>query len=315
MANNKINLITGGSGFIGANLIERLINKGNKVICMDNFSTGKLHNVSKWINHENFKLINHDIVKPIDLDYEISYIWHLACPASPQAYQKNPIKTLETCFCGTLRMLKLSKKLNAKFLFASSSEVYGSQNKIQLKETNSEFLNSFGVRSCYSEGKRIAEILCLEYIKKYSLDIKIARIFNTYGPRMEINDGRVVSSFFKQALNNENFKIFGDGSQTRSFCYIDDLIDILIKIMYGKYKNLGPINVGRNEEISILELAKLIQRNFNIKNSIIFSSLREDDPIKRKPDLSKVQKYYNWHAKTSLNNGLQKTFDFYKNNL
>ena len=313
MENNKINLVTGGSGFIGSNLIERLLIKGEKVICIDDFSTGKFHNISRWINHANFKLINHDIVKPIVLNYQISHIWHLACPASPPAYQKNPIKTLETCFCGTLRMLQLTKKLNAKFLFASSSEVYGSQNETPLNEENSDFVNSFSVRSCYSEGKRISEILCLEYMKKYNLNIKIARIFNTYGPKMEINDGRVISSFFKQALNNENFNILGDGSQTRSFCYVDDLIDILIKIMFSKYKNIGPINVGRSEEITILELAKLIKQNFNIKNSINFSSPRENDPLKRKPDLAKVKKYYNWYAKTSLNEGLQKTFDFYKN--
>ena len=243
------NLITGGAGFIGSHLVDKLINNGEEVICLDNFYTGKKENIQKWIGHPKFELIRHDITQPIQL--EVETIWHLACPASPNFYQKNPIKTLKTCFNGSINMLGLAKRLNAKILLASTSEIYGDPEVHPQVEEYRGSVNTIGIRSCYDEGKRISETLFFDYFRSHNIDIKVARIFNTYGPRMDTNDGRVISNFIVQALKSKSLTIYGDGKQTRSFCYVDDMVSGLIKLMNSN--NQGPINLGNNDEKSIMK--------------------------------------------------------------
>ena len=259
--NTKRNLITGGSGFLGSHLAKKLLDKGEEVICLDNFFTGKKNNINELIKNRNFELIRHDVTEPIKL--EIDNIWHLACPASPIHYQFNPIKTTKTSFMGTYNMLGLAKRVGAKFLLASTSEVYGDPEEHPQKESYKGSVNTTGIRSCYDEGKRIAETLCSDYQRIHGVDVRIMRIFNTYGPKMRADDGRVISNFIVQALKKEKITIYGDGYQTRSFCYVDDLIDGMILLMDSDYQN--PVNIGNPNEFSIKELATLIKELINPK--------------------------------------------------
>ena len=304
-----INLITGGAGFIGSNLIEKLLSNGEKIICIDNFISSNKSNTNKWRNNPNFNLIIHDIVEPIKI--KANRIWHLACPASPGKYIKDPIKTLEINFIGTLNILKLAKTNNAKLLFASTSEIYGDPEIHPQNESYKGSVNTLGQRSCYVEGKRIAETLCHNYAKKHSLDIKIARIFNSYGPNMLPNDGRVISNFICSAIKEKKVFVYGTGNQTRSFCFIDDLIDGLIKLMNSNY--LYPINIGNPyEEYSINSLANLIIKKLDPNIEIIVGEGIEDDPKKRKPDIFLAKSILNWDPKINLDSGLNKTISYFK---
>ncbi len=305
---NTINLVTGGAGFLGSHLIDRLMEKGEEVICIDNFFTGTKNNVIKWLNHPNFELIRHDITKPITL--EVDKIWHLACPASPIHYQFNPIKTAKTSFLGTYNMLGLAKRVGAKFLLASTSEIYGDPEIHPQPESYRGNVNPIGIRSCYDEGKRIAETLSFDYKRTHNLEIRVARIFNTYGPRMLPNDGRVVSNLIMQGLKNESMTLYGDGMQTRSFCFVDDLINGLIKLMNAE--TIGPINLGNPNEITILELAKIISHKLGIKENFIFKELPLDDPLKRKPIIKEAKDKLNWHPLVNLDKGIESTIDYFK---
>ena len=304
-----INLVTGGAGFLGSHLIDRLMESGEEVICIDNFFTGAKKNVTKWINNANFELIRHDITKPITL--EVNKIWHLACPASPIHYQFNPIKTAKTSFLGTYNMLGLAKRVGAKFLLASTSEVYGDPEIHPQPESYRGNVNPIGIRSCYDEGKRIAETLSFDYKRTHKLDIRVARIFNTYGPRMLPNDGRVVSNLIMQGLKNESMTLYGDGLQTRSFCFVEDLINGLIKLMNAK--TTGPINLGNPNEITILELAKIISNKLSIKENFIFQELPLDDPLQRKPIIEKAKEELDWYPSINLDTGIESTIDYFKN--
>ena len=306
---NIVNLVTGGAGFLGSHLIDRLMEKGEEVICLDNFFTGTKKNIIKWINNPNFELIRHDITKPITL--EVNKIWHLACPASPIHYQFNPIKTAKTSFLGTYNMLGMAKRVGAKFLLASTSEIYGDPEIHPQPETYRGNVNPIGIRSCYDEGKRIAETLTFDYKRSHDIEIKVARIFNTYGPRMLPNDGRVVSNLIIQGLSSQSMSLYGDGLQTRSFCYVDDLIEGLIKLMDSQES--GPINLGNPNETTILDLARLISKKLNIKEKFIFKELPQDDPLQRKPIIKKAQEKLNWEPKIDLNSGIDKTIEYFKN--
>jgi len=305
------NLVTGGLGFLGSHLIDRLITSGEEVICVDNAYTGRKKNVVDWWNNPLFEFIRHDVTDPLRL--EVDRIWHLACPASPIHYQFNPIKTAKTNFLGTYNMLGLATRINARILLASTSEVYGDPEIHPQPESYRGCVNPIGIRSCYDEGKRIAETLCFDYKRMHGLDIRVARIFNTYGPRMLPQDGRVVSNFIVQALENKPITIYGDGSQTRSFCYVDDLIDGLIKLMNGS--SCGPINIGNPKEFTILELANLIRMKVNPKLDLIYKPLPEDDPTQRKPLIEMAKKNLNWEPKVTLNVGLDKTITYFKKEL
>jgi UDP-glucuronate decarboxylase len=301
-------LVTGGAGFIGSHLVDRLIQDQHEIICIDNFYTGTKRNIRHWIGHPNFELIRHDITEPIRL--EIDQIYHLACPASPVHYQYNPIKTTKVNFLGTLNMLGLAKRVNARFLLASTSEVYGDPEIHPQTEEYRGSVNPIGIRSCYDEGKRIAETLSFDYHRNHDVDIRVARIFNTYGPRMLENDGRVVSNFISQSLRGNPLTVFGDGSQTRSFCYVENLVDGLIKLMEGDFT--GPINLGNPDEYTILELAQKIRDRINPKQEIVFKPLPEDDPRRRKPDITKAINYLKWQPTITLADGLDKTIAEFK---
>ncbi len=303
------NLVTGGSGFLGSHLVDKLMEKGEKVISLDNFFTGNNLNNSKWLKNKNFELINHDIIQPITL--EVDKIWHLACPASPVFYQKDPIKTAKTSFLGTLNMLGLAKKMNAKFLLASTSEVYGDPEVHPQSENYKGSVNPIGIRACYDEGKRIAETLSFDYHRRHEINIRVMRIFNTYGPRMLPNDGRVVSNFIVQALKNQDLTIYGNGMQTRSFCYVDDLIDGMIQLMSSDIK--GPVNIGNPEEYTIKQLAKIIVSKINPELKVVYKKLPVDDPMKRKPDINVAQQELGWHPKIKIDEGLNKTINYFKN--
>ncbi len=304
-------LVTGGAGFIGSHLINNLINKGEEVICLDNFFTGNIENIKFFINNNKFDLIEHDIIDPISI--KVDKIWHLACPASPRAYQLDPIKTSKVCFLGTYNLLELARENNAEFLFASTSEIYGDPEvKIQEEEYKGS-VNPIGIRSCYDEGKRIAESLCFDFFRKYNLKIHIARIFNTYGPKMQPKDGRVVSNFISQALTNNALTIYGNGKQTRSFCYVDDLVDGLLKLMYSDSK--GPINLGNPQEFTILELANLIKKKVNNSAKIVFRELPEDDPKQRKPSIKLAKNLLSWEPKIDIDKGLDNTIEYFRNKL
>ena len=303
------NLITGGSGFLGSHLIERLLKAKQEVICLDNYFTGNKQNIIHWIGNPSFEIIRHDVVNPIHL--EVDRIWHLACPASPIHYQFNPIKTTKTSFLGTLNMLGLAKRVNAKLLLASTSEVYGDPEIHPQPEEYKGSVNTVGIRSCYDEGKRIAETLCSDYSRMHNVETKIARIFNTYGPRMLPNDGRVVSNFIIQALKGDSITIYGNGMQTRSFCYVDDLIDGLICLMNSDYKK--PINIGNPSEFTILELAEIIRKKINKNIKFDFKNLPQDDPLQRKPCIDKAKYFLNWEPSIDLDNGLDKTINYFRN--
>jgi len=296
-------LVTGGAGFIGSHLIDRLMNQGHEVICLDNFYTGHKNNIIKWLNNPYFDLIRHDVTEPIRL--EVDQVYHLACPASPIHYQFNPVKTVKTNVIGTLNMLGLAKRVKARFLLASTSEVYGDPQVHPQSEDYRGNVNCTGPRACYDEGKRMAETLAFDYHRGHDVDIRIARIFNTYGPRMLENDGRVVSNFVVQALRGEPLTIYGEGSQTRSFCYVSDLVEGLIRLMNGD--KIGPINIGNPEEYTILQLAQIIQGMINPDAELVFKPLPEDDPIKRKPDITKAKTWLGWEPSIPLHEGLKMT--------
>jgi len=301
------NLVTGGAGFVGSHLIDKLIENQEEVICIDNFFTGSKLNIKHLVNNPKFELIRHDITEPIRL--EIDRIWHLACPASPVHYQLNPIKTAKTSFIGTQNMLGLAKRTNSRILLASTSEIYGNPQIHPQPETYFGNVNNIGIRSCYDEGKRIAETLCFDYHRVHNVDIRIIRIFNTYGPRMQINDGRVVSNFIVQALRSEPLSVYGDGSQTRSFCYVSDLVDGMMKCMDSD--EIGPVNIGNPNEFTILELAELIKRRLNKKVEISFKELPQDDPMKRKPSIELAKSKLKWEPIISLEKGLIPTIDYF----
>ena len=303
-------LVTGGAGFIGSHLCERLLKDNHRVMCLDNLYTGCLKNIEKFNNDNNFEFINHDIVKPFYKE-NIDEIYNLACPASPIHYQDNPIKTIKTCTIGVINMLGLAKKNNAKILQASTSEVYGDPEVHPQKEDYNGNVNTLGFRSCYDEGKRCSETLFMDYKREHNLDIKIVRIFNTYGPNMTKNDGRVVSNFILQALKNENLTIYGDGSQTRSFQFVDDLIEGLLKMMNSDF--IGPVNLGNSNEISINELALKIIELTNSKSNLTYNNLPDDDPKRRMPEISLAMKKLKWKPKINLESGLIKTIKYFKN--
>ncbi len=305
------NLVTGGAGFLGSHLIDKLMHKGEEVICLDNYFTGIKANISQWIGHPRFELIRHDVTEPIRL--EVDRIWHLACPASPIHYQFNPIKTAKTSFLGTYNMLGLARRVGARLLFASTSEVYGNPEIHPQPETYKGSVNTLGTRSCYDEGKRIAETLCFDYKRMHNTEIRLIRIFNTYGPRMLPKDGRVISNFVTQALRNEPITIYGDGNQTRSFCYVDDLIEGMVLLMNGQYE--GPVNMGNPEEFTIRELAELIRSKVNPQLRLIMKPLPSDDPLKRKPIIELAKKKLEWEPKINLNEGLDKTIKWFKEHL
>ncbi len=302
------NLVTGGAGFLGSHLIDRLMQNDQEVICLDNYFTGKKSNIRHWIGNKNFELIRHDVTNPIQL--EIDRIWHLACPASPVHYQSNPIKTAKTSFLGTYNMLGLARRVGARILLASTSEVYGDPEIHPQHEEYKGSVNPIGIRSCYDEGKRIAESLCFDYQRMHKTEIRVARIFNTYGPRMVPDDGRVVSNFIVQALSNNPITIYGDGSQTRSFCYVDDLIDGLISLMNSI--ECGPINIGNPNEFTIKELADIVINKLNSKSKLTYLPLPQDDPLQRKPFIEKAKTKLNWGPKINLESGLEKTIKYFK---
>lgn len=301
-------LITGGAGFIGSHLCERLLKEGNEVICLDNFFTGSKDNIVHLMNNPYFEVIRHDIEEPILI--EVDEIYHLASPASPIHYQKDPVKTVRTNVMGAINVLDIAKRTGAKVLLASTSEVYGDPEIHPQVEEYRGNVNPIGPRACYDEGKRCAETLFFDYYREYGVNIRVVRIFNTYGPRMAMNDGRVVSNFIIQALNNQDITIYGKGTQTRSFQYVDDLIDGFIKMM--EKNHTGPINIGNPDEFTILELARKVIELTNSKSNIIFKPLPQDDPKKRKPDITKAKKYLNWTPKVKLDDGLKNTIKYFK---
>ena len=305
------NLVTGGAGFLGSHLIDRLLSCGEEVVSLDNYFTGNKSNLKKWYNNNKLEIIRHDITQPILL--EADRIWHLACPASPIHYQNNPIKTAKTSFLGTYNMLGLAKRLNARFLLASTSEIYG--NPLVHPQTENYYgnVNTIGPRSCYDEGKRIAETLCFDYKRMHNSDIRVVRIFNTYGPRMLPNDGRVVSNFIVSALSGHPLTIYGDGSQTRSFCYIDDLIKGMILLMNSDYDM--PVNLGNPDEFKVKDLAKILIKKINPNVKLIYKDLPEDDPLRRRPDINVAKNVLNWEPSITLSEGLDKTIKYFKNYL
>ncbi len=301
-------LITGGAGFIGSHLSERLLNEGNDIICLDNYFTGSKDNIRHLIGNNRFELVRHDIIK--EYLAEVDEIYNLACPASPIHYQYNPIKTVKTSVMGIINMLGLAKRCKAKILQASTSEVYGDPTVHPQVEAYWGNVNPIGIRSCYDEGKRCAEALMMDYHRQNNVDIRIARIFNTYGPRMAINDGRVVSNFIVQALKNEPITVYGDGSQTRAFCYVDDLTDGLIRLMNSNYDL--PVNLGNPDEHTILDFAKIIIRLTGSKSEIVYKELPQDDPTQREPDISLAKDKLNWEPSVPLKKGLIKTIEYFK---
>ncbi|MCG2831413.1 MAG: SDR family oxidoreductase [Desulfobacteraceae bacterium] len=306
---NKRILITGGAGFLGSHLCERLISKGSEIICVDNCFTGTRKNMANLLNNPNFEFIRHDITFPLYI--EADEIYNLACPASPVHYQFDPVQTTKTSVHGAINMLGLAKRVKAKILQASTSEVYGDPEIHPQPESYWGKVNPIGPRSCYDEGKRCAETLFFDYHRQHGLKIKVVRIFNTYGPRMHPNDGRVVSNFIVQALSNKDITVFGDGSQTRSFCYVDDLITGLIKMMNSPDEFVGPVNLGNPDEFSVLELAKKITEITGSKSKIVFRPLPQDDPLQRQPDISMAKEKLDWQPVIKLDEGLKKTVEYF----
>jgi len=306
-------LITGGAGFLGSHLCERLLAQGHDLLCLDNFFTGSKDNILHLIGNPRFELIRHDITMPIYL--EVDQIYNLACPASPVHYQHNPIKTVKTNVMGAINTLGLAKRVKARILQASTSEVYGDPEVHPQPESYWGRVNPIGIRSCYDEGKRAAECLMMDYRRQNGLDVKIARIFNTYGPRMALNDGRVVSNFIVQALSGRDITVHGDGSQSRSFCYVDDLIEGLIRLMSTPEDISGPINLGSPVESTIFELAEKIVAMTASSSRILFSPLPQDDPIQRQPDITLADEILNWQPETSLEKGLERTISYFREKL
>ncbi len=303
-------LITGGAGFLGSHLSEKLLLEGNDVICADNFFTGNKENIEHLIDNPYFELLRHDVTFPLYV--EVDEIYNLACPASPIHYQFDPVQTTKTSVVGAINMLGLAKRTRAKILQASTSEVYGDPDVHPQPETYKGLVNPIGPRACYDEGKRCAETLFFDYYRIYNLKIKVMRIFNTYGPRMDPNDGRVVSTFIMQALKNEDITIYGDGKQTRSFCYVDDLIEGMIKVMNSREEFTGPINVGNPDEFTMLELAEKVIELTGSNSKLKFLPLPQDDPVQRQPDITLATKELDWEPKIKLEQGLVKTIDYFK---
>ena len=305
----KRTLVTGGAGFLGSFLCEKLLDQGHEVIALDNFYTGSRKNISHLLDHPSFELIRHDIVEPILL--EVDWIFNMACPASPIHYQYNPVKTVKTSVMGAINMLGLAKRVRARILQASTSEVYGDPEIHPQQESYWGSVNPIGLRSCYDEGKRVAETLMMDYHRQNQVDIKLVRIFNTYGPRMHINDGRVVSNFIVAALKEEPLEIFGDGEQTRSFCYVSDLIDVILKMM-NKDDFIGPVNIGNPGEFTIRELAEKILKLTGSRSKIQVRQERSDDPVRRRPDISLAREKLGWEPSVGLEEGLGKTIEYFE---
>ena len=303
-------LITGGSGFLGSHLCEKLLNSKNHILCVDNYFTSSKKNISHLLDHSNFEILRHDITFP--LYTEVDEIYNLACPASPIHYQKDPVQTTKVNVLGAINMLGLAKRTKAKIFQASTSEVYGDPKISPQKESYWGNVNPIGVRSCYDEGKRAAETLFFDYHRQHKLPIKVARIFNTYGPKMANNDGRVISNFILQCLKNKPITIYGDGSQTRSFCFVDDLIQGIVLLMKSKSSIIGPINLGNPSELSVKKIATLIKEITGSRSKLIFKKLPSDDPTQRKPDISLAKKILNWKPTTNLNEGLKKTISYFE---
>jgi UDP-glucuronate decarboxylase len=306
-------LVTGGAGFLGSHLCERLLDAGNEVLCADNFFTGSKQNIEHLLDHPRFELMRHDVTFPLYV--EVDRIFNLACPASPVHYQYDPVQTTKTSVHGAINMLGLAKRLRAPIFQASTSEVYGDPLIHPQTEDYWGNVNPIGIRSCYDEGKRCAETLFFDYWRQHALPIKVARIFNTYGPRMQPNDGRVVSSFIVQALRGDPITVFGDGGQSRSFCYVDDLVEAITRLMLTGEDCTGPINLGNNSEFTILELAEKVISYTNSRSKLIFKPLPQDDPRQRQPDLSKAKALLNWEPKVALADGLKETIAYFRRSL
>ena len=302
-------LVTGGSGFLGSHLCERLLNAGHDVLCVDNFFTGSKDNIAHLMGNPYFELIRHDVTFPLYV--EVDQIYNLACPASPVHYQFDPVQTTKTSVHGAINMLGLAKRVKAKILQASTSEVYGDPEVHPQPEAYWGKVNPIGIRSCYDEGKRCAETLFFDYWRQHNLQIKVVRIFNTYGPRMHPNDGRVVSNFIVQALKGEDITIYGDGQQTRSFCYVDDLVEVMIRMMDSPADFTGPVNIGNPGEFTMLELAEQVIRLTGSNSRLVFMPLPSDDPRQRQPDIALARKMFDWEPKVSLADGLKKTIDYF----
>jgi UDP-glucuronate decarboxylase len=302
-------LVTGGAGFLGSHLCDKLIEQGHDVLCVDNLYTGSKNNIAHLLQHPRFEFMRHDINFPLYV--EVDEIYNLACPASPIHYQHDPVQTTKTCVVGSINMLGLAKRTGAKILQASTSEVYGDPEVHPQPESYWGNVNPIGIRSCYDEGKRCAETLFFDYHRQHNLKIKVMRIFNTYGPRMNINDGRVVSNFIVQALQNQDITIYGDGSQTRSFCYVDDLIDGMIRLMNSPDSVIGPINIGNPNEFTMLELATLVINTVGSKSNLVYHPLPKDDPTQRKPIIMKAYTVLDWEPKIQLESGIRLTADYF----
>ena len=304
-------LVTGGAGFLGSHLIDRLMEQGHEIVCLDNFYTGHKRNVWRWLQNPCFELIRHDITEPIRL--EVDQIYHLACPASPVHYQYNPVKTIKTNVLGTMNMLGLAKRVKARFFLASTSEVYGDPTVHPQPEDYRGNVNCTGIRACYDEGKRVAETLTYDYHRQNGVDVRVVRIFNTYGPRMLPNDGRVVSNFIVQALQGQALTVYGDGSQTRSFCYVSDLVEGFIRLMNSGHTE--PVNIGNPGEYTILELAQTIQSLINPEAELIYKPLPQDDPKQRQPDITRAKTWLGWEPTVPLEEGLNLTIDYFRDRL
>ena len=311
ISNRKRVMVTGGSGFLGSHLCERLINEGCDVLCVDNFYSGTKDNIAHLVSSPYFELIRHDVTFPLYV--EVDEIYNLACPASPIHYQRDPVQTTKTSVHGAINMLGLAKRVKAKILQASTSEIYGDPEVHPQTEDYWGHVNPIGIRSCYDEGKRCAETLFFDYYRQHNVEIKVVRIFNTYGPRMHPNDGRVVSNFIVQALSGKDITIYGGGEQTRSFCYVDDLIDGFIKMMGSHGEVTGPINMGNPAEFKIKELAEIILEMIGGKSKLVFNLLPQDDPKQRQPDITYAQKTLSWMPRVKLEQGLEKTIDYFRN--
>lgn len=306
-------LVTGGAGFLGSNLCKKLVEQGNYVICLDNLYTGRMQNIEELLNRSNFQFIKGDVTKPIGL--KVDQIYNAACPASPPAYQKSSTNTTRTCVLGALNMLELARMNNATILQFSTSEVYGDPLVHPQVENYRGNVNPIGIRACYDEGKRVAETLMFDYAREFGTKIKVIRIFNTYGTNMDMNDGRVVSNFIVQALNGDDITIYGDGKQTRSFCFVDDLIDGIIKMMNSDELFQGPVNLGNPGEFTMLELAEKVIKHTNSDSKIVFRDLPKDDPTQRKPNISLAKEKLDWEPHIDLDEGLDKSIDYFKKEL
>lgn len=308
-------LVTGGAGFLGSHLCARLLAAGHRVLCLDNFFTGSEDNIRTLRGSERFQVIAHDVVAPVHFDHPIDQIYHLACPASPVHYQLDPVKTYKTCVLGTLNMLELAKANNARLFIASTSEVYGDPLQHPQQESYWGHVNPIGIRSCYDEGKRGAETICMDYHRQYEVDIRIGRIFNTYGPNMHPEDGRVVSNFILQALRGEPITLYGDGSQTRSFCYVDDLIEVFVRMVESDRCGVLPINIGNPDERTVRQLAELIIRMTGSSSPLVEKPLPSDDPVRRCPDITRATTLLGWKPVVTIESGLEKTIAYFQSRL